>query len=154
MGKLLSLLSRDDSTCCSPQKYDVFLDFESKSTYSSVFLYHFIWIFMNISRFKLWPDAQPTSIEKEVYEEVQKVLLKSESILEELQFYKGAGKEIREAISTPTEECQMRAWQAVLPLVEKLKRFYLFSLELGKNSSDCFHIYKFSPCKDFVENSF
>ncbi|XP_065213495.1 CYFIP-related Rac1 interactor B [Planococcus citri] len=103
MGKLLSLLSRDDSTCCSPQKYDVFLDFE---------------------------NAQPTASEKDVYEEVQKILLKSESILEELQCYKGAGKEIREAISTPTEECQMRAWQAVLPLVEKLKRFYLFSMEL------------------------
>jgi hypothetical protein len=31
MGKLLSLLARDDaSTCCSPQKYDVYLDFESE----------------------------------------------------------------------------------------------------------------------------
>lgn len=30
MGKLLSLLARDDSNCCSPQKYDVFLDFESE----------------------------------------------------------------------------------------------------------------------------
>lgn len=83
-------------------------------------------------------DAQPTTIEREVYEEVQKVLLKSESILEELQCYKGAGKEIREAISTPTEECQLRAWQAVLPLVEKLKRFYLFSKELGKKNANMY----------------
>jgi hypothetical protein len=31
MGKLLSLLARDDaSNCCSPQKYDVYLDFESE----------------------------------------------------------------------------------------------------------------------------
>ena len=30
MGKLLSLLARDETTCCAPQKYDVFLDFESK----------------------------------------------------------------------------------------------------------------------------
>jgi len=30
MGKLLSLLARDESTCCTPQKYDVFLDFESE----------------------------------------------------------------------------------------------------------------------------
>lgn len=79
-----------------------------------------------------FPDAQPTSVEKEVYEQVQKVLLRSESILEELQCYKGAGKEIREAISSPIEEFQMKAWQAVLPLVEKLKRFYLFSIELGE----------------------
>ncbi|KAK7592870.1 hypothetical protein V9T40_007622 [Parthenolecanium corni] len=102
MGKLLSLLSRDDS-CCSPQKYDVFLDFE---------------------------NAQPSEVERQVYEEVQKVLRRSESILEELQCYKGAGREIREAISTQNEECQLRAWQAVIPLVEKLKRFYLFSVEL------------------------
>lgn len=71
-----------------------------------------------------------------MYEKVQKVLRQSESILAELQCYKGAGKEIREAISNPTEEeCQIRAWQAVLPLVEKLKRFYFFSVELGKSFS-------------------
>lgn len=69
-----------------------------------------------------------------MYEEVEKVLRRSESILEELQCYKGAGREIREAISTQNEECQLRAWQAVIPLVEKLKRFYLFSVELGKLS--------------------
>ncbi|KAG8243692.1 CYFIP-related Rac1 interactor B [Homalodisca vitripennis] len=103
MGKLLSLLARDDSNCCSPQKYDVFLDFE---------------------------NAQPTEGEKAVYEEVQQVLLSSEGILQELGVYKGAGKEIREAINTPSEECQRRAWTAVLPLVTKLKRFYDFSLEL------------------------
>ena len=33
MGKLLSLLARDDSNCCTPQKYDVFLDFESEYNY-------------------------------------------------------------------------------------------------------------------------
>lgn len=30
MGKLLSLLARDDSNCCTPQKYEIFLDFESE----------------------------------------------------------------------------------------------------------------------------
>lgn len=103
MGKLLSLLARDESNCCSPQKYDVFLDFE---------------------------NAQPTEGERAVFEEVQQVLLSSEGILEELGVYKGAGKEIREAITTPNEECQRRAWLAVVPLVTKLKRFYDFSLEL------------------------
>lgn len=78
-------------------------------------------------------DAQPTDSEKLVYDDVQKVLLRSDSVLDELQCYKGAGREIREAISTPIEECQLKAWQAVLPLVEKLKRFYLFSVELGKH---------------------
>ncbi|XP_015510970.1 CYFIP-related Rac1 interactor B [Neodiprion pinetum] len=103
MGKLLSLLARDESTCCTPQKYDVFLDFE---------------------------NAQPSDNERETFEDVQRVLKNSESILEEIQFYKGAGKEIREAISAPTDECQRKAYLAVAPLVAKLKRFYEFSLEL------------------------
>lgn len=103
MGKLLSLLARDDSNCCSPQKYDVFLDFE---------------------------NAQPTEGERHVFEEVQRVMLSADNILEELAVYKGAGREIREAIATPNEEFQRRAWLAVVPLVTKLKRFYDFSLEL------------------------
>ncbi|KAF7403006.1 hypothetical protein HZH66_005273 [Vespula vulgaris] len=103
MGKLLSLLARDESTCCTPQKYDVFLDFE---------------------------NAQPSDIERETFDAVQRVLKNSESILEEIQCYKGAGKEIREAISAPTEECQRKAYLTVAPLVAKLKRFYEFSLEL------------------------
>ncbi|XP_053999007.1 CYFIP-related Rac1 interactor B isoform X2 [Hylaeus anthracinus] len=105
MGKLLSLLARDESTCCTPQKYDVFLDFE---------------------------NAQPSDIERDTFEAVQRVLKNSESILEEIQCYKGAGKEIREAISAPTEECQRKAYLTVAPLVAKLKRFYEFSLELER----------------------
>lgn len=103
MGKLLSLLAREDSNCCTAHKYDIFLDFE---------------------------NAQPTDGERELYEEVQEVLRDSESILEELQCYKGAGKEIREAIATPTPDCQAKAWASVLPLVSHLKRFYLFSTQL------------------------
>ena len=77
-------------------------------------------------------DAQPSDIERETFEAVQRVLKNSESILEEIQCYKGAGKEIREAISAPTEECQRKAYLTVAPLVAKLKRFYEFSLELGE----------------------
>lgn len=80
-------------------------------------------------------DAQPSDNERETFEAVQRVLKNSESILEEIQFYKGAGKEIREAISVPTQECQLKAYHAVTPLVAKLKRFYEFSLELSKPQS-------------------
>lgn len=59
MGKLLSLLARDD--CCSPKSYDVFLDFE---------------------------NAAPTEIEREVYDKVDRVLKESEIVLEEIQCYK------------------------------------------------------------------
>lgn len=105
MGKLLSLLSRDD--CCSSPRYDIFLDFE---------------------------NAVPTCTEREVHEDVQRVLLDSEEILEEIQFYKGAGKEIREAIGDPSQITQERAWRAVKPLVDKLLRCYNHSLELQRVS--------------------
>jgi hypothetical protein len=63
MGKLLSLLARDNSgDCCGPKSnYDIFLDFE---------------------------NAQPTEDEFAVYEEVNRVLEKSDQILQEIQVYK------------------------------------------------------------------
>jgi CYRIA/CYRIB Rac1 binding domain len=62
MGKLLSLLARDNSDCCGPKSsYDIFLDFE---------------------------NAQPSETEAEVYNEVQEVLIKSDKILDEIQVYK------------------------------------------------------------------
>lgn len=61
MGKLLSLLARDDSNCCTPKTYDVFLDFE---------------------------NAAPTETEREIYDEVERVLRESEAVLEEIQCYK------------------------------------------------------------------
>lgn len=63
MGKLLSLLARDNSSdCCGPKSsYDIFLDFE---------------------------NAQPSAGEVEVYNEVHRVLEKSYEILELVQVYK------------------------------------------------------------------
>lgn len=61
MGKLLSLLSRDDNNCCSSKSYDIFLDFE---------------------------NAAPSDLEREVYEEVERVLKDSEAILEDIQIYR------------------------------------------------------------------
>lgn len=44
----------------------------------------------------------------------------------------GAGKEIREAIADPQQQYQEKAWNAVLPLVSKLRRCYEHSLELER----------------------
>jgi hypothetical protein len=57
MGKLLSLLARDESNCCAPKTYDIFLDFE---------------------------NAAPSDTELEVYEEVDHVLKQSEIVLDEI----------------------------------------------------------------------
>ncbi|CAH1398048.1 unnamed protein product [Nezara viridula] len=105
MGKLLSLLARDDSNCCTPQKYDLFLDFE---------------------------NGEPSESELETYQEVKNVLASAEGILSELALYKGAGREIREAITTPTDEAVAAAWVVVLPLVARLKAFYFFSLDIQR----------------------
>ncbi|KAM6350527.1 LOW QUALITY PROTEIN: CYFIP-related Rac1 interactor B [Podargus strigoides] len=76
-------------------------------------------------------DAQPTESEKEIYNQVNVVLKDAEGILEDLQSYRGAGHEIREAIQHPSDEkLQEKAWGAVVPLVGKLKKFYEFSQRL------------------------
>jgi len=96
-------------------------------------------------------DAQPTEAEKPVYDEAQVVLERAFRILQELQDYKGASQEIRKAISTPDVETEKQAWDAVLPLVSKLKDFYLFSKELGKVLSvTCSVLYGSTEC--FVRN--
>ncbi|XP_008584605.1 PREDICTED: protein FAM49B [Galeopterus variegatus] len=77
-------------------------------------------------------NAQPTESEKEIYNQVNVVLKDAEGILEDLQSYRGAGHEIREAIQHPADEkLQEKAWGAVVPLVGKLKKFYEFSQRLG-----------------------
>ncbi|MGH0172950.1 UNVERIFIED_CONTAM: hypothetical protein FKN15_064211 [Acipenser sinensis] len=76
-------------------------------------------------------DAQPTEAETAVWNQVNAVLEVAHGILAELQSYNGAGQEIREAIQNPCDlQLQEQAWNAVCPLVAKLKRFYEFSLRL------------------------
>lgn len=52
--------------------------------------------------------------------------------LRSCEYLQGAGKEIREAIADPSPEVTAKAWAAVLPLVNKLKRCYEHSMELDK----------------------
>ncbi|XP_043922177.1 CYFIP-related Rac1 interactor B [Protopterus annectens] len=76
-------------------------------------------------------NAQPTEAEQEVYKQVDVVLKDAEGILDDLQAYRGAGHEIREAIQHPNDDkLQEKAWSAVIPLVGKLKKFYEFSQRL------------------------
>ncbi|XP_034288023.1 CYFIP-related Rac1 interactor A isoform X1 [Pantherophis guttatus] len=78
-------------------------------------------------------NAQPTDGEREIWNQVNAVLQDSENMLSDLQSYKGAGQEIRDAIQNPNDiQLQERAWNSVCPLVVRLKRFYEFSLRLEK----------------------
>lgn len=75
--------------------------------------------------------AEPTAEERAVYDEVNAVLEKSTVVLQELSDYRGAGEAIRMAISHPKDEAeQAKAWDAVCPLVSKLKSFYDYSSEV------------------------
>lgn len=106
MGNLLRLLAREDSSTCLPNpvpKYDLFLDFE---------------------------NAMPSPSEMEVFQQVEQVLCDSQKILEEISQYKGASKEIREAINNPNKELLSRATAVVFPLVLQLKRFHDFTQEI------------------------
>ncbi|KAK1805013.1 hypothetical protein P4O66_019372 [Electrophorus voltai] len=93
--------------------------------------------------------AQPTEAETVVWNQVSAVLEEAHGILAELQSYNGAGQEIREAIQNPNDlQLQEKAWNAVCPLVAKLKRFYEFSLRLGEWVANIFAIAFFGrKCK-------
>jgi len=75
-------------------------------------------------------NAQPSEGEQELHRNVAEVLNKSPQILEKLLKYTGCEEYIRRAITTPGEETEMAAWEAVLPAVDQLQQFYEFSLDL------------------------
>jgi hypothetical protein len=77
-------------------------------------------------------NAQPTESEVEMYLKIEDILRQARDVLNELQTYKGAGCEIREAIANPLDDgAQRKAIEVVVPLVQKLKRFYEFSIKLS-----------------------
>lgn len=76
-------------------------------------------------------NAQPTESERETFFVVDAVLRHADALLKDLQLYKGAVSEIRDAIAHPSSENhQEKAWDTVLPLVSRLKQYYEFSLQL------------------------
>lgn len=82
-------------------------------------------------------NAQPSQSETAVWEKVNQVLIEAQMVLDDLQAYRGAGEEIRQAIQSPgSDGVQEKAWSAVVPLVVKLKSFYEFSQKL-ESSLQC-----------------
>uniref|UniRef100_A0A8C2WSD0 Family with sequence similarity 49 member Ba n=1 Tax=Cyclopterus lumpus TaxID=8103 RepID=A0A8C2WSD0_CYCLU len=76
-------------------------------------------------------NAQPSQSETALWEEVNGTLEEAQVVLDELQTYRGAGEEIRQAIQSPgLQQVQQQVWSSVVPLVVKLKTFYEFSQKL------------------------
>ncbi|KAH9419553.1 Protein fam49b, partial [Dermatophagoides pteronyssinus] len=77
--------------------------------------------------------AQPTESEQMTYTVVDNTLNDAAKILADLQTYKGASAEIRQAIDNPhNKELQLKIWNTVVPLVNRLKHFYEFALRLDE----------------------
>lgn len=69
-----------------------------------------------------------------IYNELYTLLVQPNAgLLKTLEQYNPASDYIRNAIATPNEENEDKAWNAVLPTVDMLREFYSFSSELGKN---------------------
>lgn len=93
-------------------------------------------------------NAQPTEDEQEAFNKVAPILEQAATVLAgilsldesttlssraiDLEAYQGANAEIRAAISNANDESlQKAAWDAVCPLVQKLKEFYMYSSSVG-----------------------
>ncbi|KAL0143119.1 hypothetical protein V8B55DRAFT_1474423 [Mucor lusitanicus] len=78
-------------------------------------------------------NARPSSEELEIYNELHALLVQPNSnLLNILKEYKPASDEIRNAIATPNQENEDKAWNAILPTVDALREFYSYSSELER----------------------
>lgn len=66
-------------------------------------------------------DAQPTDAERETWKQVDVVLKDARAVLDELQAYNGAGKEIREVHTDPLLLIQMMHFLINEPGWQKLE---------------------------------
>lgn len=92
------------------------------------------------------PDVQvdlltnhPTSRESKLFVEVANQQKDMSDLLLLLKKYKGCNEEIREAISKPSEESNIRVWKALQPSITTSTKLYKYSLVLG---SYCLRIFE------------
>jgi len=75
-------------------------------------------------------NATPTQEELSLYIHVSELLRPADTLLDSLRRYGGCGDLIRKAISNPTPDNEEEAWQAVQPVVAKLKQYFEYSASL------------------------
>eukprot|EP00731_Ephydatia_muelleri_P035918 Em0179g8a len=125
-------------------EWDEFISLDYKRVYDNVEMGNLLRVLNDkgstpkIDFFVDFEKAEPTASETEVYEKVNTVLSKAHQILQDLKTYKGAGEQIREAISSLVMLCSLTqaisspssqkhqdaAWHAVCSLVVLLRQFY------------------------------
>ncbi|RCH81121.1 Protein fam49a [Rhizopus azygosporus] len=78
-------------------------------------------------------NAAPSPEELEIYNELHTLLIQPTSnLLQSFKQYEPASDAIRDAIATPSDDNEDKAWNAVLPTVNMLRTFYSYSSELGR----------------------
>lgn len=59
------------------------------------------------------------------------MLTEASDVLSELKHYSGADQFIRAAINNPSAEQNALTWEALMPRIRTLRRFYFFSQKIG-----------------------
>lgn len=70
--------------------------------------------------------------EKKTYEEVDKLLARKAEVFQAIEEYKGCQELARAAMSKPSEETEMAAFEGLLEAVDSIAQFYQFSRDMEK----------------------
>lgn len=93
-------------------------------------------------------NARPSSNELEIFNIVQSTLERKDEVMQRLQEYKGCQDLARKAMSAPTPENELAAFEGLLEAVESIQVFFNYAKELervvpellttlAKDGSDC-----------------
>jgi len=110
MGNLLKILSNNCLDNSNGFSDEIFLDFD---------------------------NVDPKEEERELYNQISPILAESQTILHELENYKGAAEEIKNSLLNPSDkDIKDALWETLLPLVATLRKFWQFSSALSKAYTD------------------
>lgn len=79
-------------------------------------------------------DIKPQNKEESLYKEILGHKKTMADTIELIKSYKGCSEEIREAISKPSDESNIKVWKALQPSIKNSVKMYKFSAVLGEFS--------------------
>lgn len=75
-------------------------------------------------------NAKPSETEKQIYDEVDRVLQSKAEVLQLIENYKGCQDLARAAMATPSPETEKAAFEGLLGAVDSISRFFQYSKSL------------------------
>ena len=76
-------------------------------------------------------NVTPSENEMQLWTTVNEVLKKAAEVIKEIEQFKGNDQLIRQAITNPTQENEVKVWNAVGPQALQLHGWYEYATELG-----------------------